>query len=600
MSKRRSIRQPIKQKKKKITARKKRNIRKRVKQTKLKISKKYSEDIPFALKRKASIVILSSENSEIETNTINLPKKLLLKAQDIIKNNNSITSLRKAIKIYDIDETINYTFLDKCKKITSGNYKYIYTLNFSQRKNIVSKFGINQGVLEKSSKILFSELIEFLKGGFKPDNKDSVDNLENFKLLHFDKYIIPISEGNIELKYYYFINIVLGWLKKYEDRKKVKSYILYFENFLENKVNLDKIDKIFYIIFRIDLMYFNGIKDSSILKNVNYSIDEEISEKKAKLLLIKDKICEKIDKIEINEKTVLTLKENNMTFNPFYYCFGQFSKPQHILDNIINRDYMSYDYFKINRINYFNDEDKKKEAFINYVNLTLDSRVLKEYFKKIKSFQNYEFPFNRKDILEYMWSKVIYTDLDDNSCGYTNREGFGIFLNRNKGKDHNGIGYGANLVTVDHEFVGHSIRYLINSNNKLKAGTGTPNDSFVSDKDNILSQSLPDGGDKFELMLFGGKLTNLTIGGNHFLFDIMNWNLPLEKFRKRFNENNIQKNAKDLKIELRNLRKNSSLIKVLFNKINYENVTNKIETQSLSLRTSDIINSQTLSMRGFR
>ena len=600
MSKRRSIRQPIKQKKKKITARKKRNIRKRVKQTKLKISKKYSEDIPFALKRKASIVILSSENSEIETNTINLPKKLLLKAQDIIKNNNSITSLRKAIKIYDIDETINYTFLDKCKKITSGNYKYIYTLNFSQRKNIVSKFGINQGVLEKSSKILFSELIEFLKGGFKPDNKDSVDNLENFKLLHFDKYIIPISEGNIELKYYYFINIVLGWLKKYEDRKKVKSYILYFENFLENKVNLDKIDKIFYIIFRIDLMYFNGIKDSSILKNVNYSIDEEISEKKAKLLLIKDKICEKIDKIEINEKTVLTLKENNMTFNPFYYCFGQFSKPQHILDNIINRDYMSYDYFKINRINYFNDEDKKKEAFINYVNLTLDSRVLKEYFKKIKSFQNYEFPFNRKDILEYMWSKVIYTDLDDNSCGYTNREGFGIFLNRNKGKDHNGIGYGANLVTVDHEFVGHSIRYLINSNNKLKAGTGTPNDSFVSDKDNILSQSLPDGGDKFELMLFGGKLTNLTIGGNHFLFDIMNWNLPLEKFRKRFNENNIQKNAKDLKIELRNLRKNSSLIKVLFNKINYENVTDKIETQSLSLRTSDIINSQTLSMRGFR
>ena len=600
MSKRRSIRQPIKQKKKKITARKKRNIRKRVKQTKLKISKKYSEDIPFALKRKASIVILSSENSEIETNTINLPKKLLLKAQDIIKNNNSITSLRKAIKIYDIDETINYTFLDKCKKITSGNYKYIYTLNFSQRKNIVSKFGINQGVLEKSSKILFSELIEFLKGGFKPDNKDSVDNLENFKLLHFDKYIIPISEGNIELKYYYFINIVLGWLKKYEDRKKVKSYILYFENFLENKVNLDKIDKIFYIIFRIDLMYFNGIKDSSILKNVNYSIEEEISKKKAKLLLIKDKICEKIDKIEINEKTVLTLKENNMTFNPFYYCFGQFSKPQHILDNIINRDYMSYDYFKINRINYFNDEDKKKEAFINYVNLTLDSRVLKEYFKKIKSFQNYEFPFNRKDILEYMWSKVIYTDLDDNSCGYTNREGFGIFLNRNKGKDHNGIGYGANLVTVDHEFVGHSIRYLINSNNKLKAGTGTPNDSFVSDKDNILSQSLPDGGDKFELMLFGGKLTNLTIGGNHFLFDIMNWNLPLEKFRKRFNENNIQKNAKDLKIELRNLRKNSSLIKVLFNKINYENVTNKIETQSLSLRTSDIINSQTLSMRGFR
>lgn len=243
---------------------------------------------------------------------------------------------------------------------------------------------------------------------------------------------------------------------------------------------------------------------------------------------------------------------------------------------------------------------KKKEAFINYVNLTLDSNVVKKYFEKVKSFQNYEFPFNKKDILEYMWSKVIYTDLDDNSCGYTNREGFGIFLNRNKGKDENGIGYGANLVTVDHEFVGHSIRYLINSNNKLKAGTGTPNESFIMEEDNIISESFPDGGDKFEVMIFGGKITKLTIGGNHFLFEINNWNLSLEEFSKRFAENNIPKKAKDLKIELSNLRKSSSLIKVLFNKINYENVNDKIETQSLSLRTSDVTNSQTLSMIGFR
>ena len=161
MSKRRTKRQPIKQKKKQIKERKKKNIMEAAKQTKPKISKKCSEDFPFVLKRKNVKISLPLENSENKTNVINLPKKLLLKSQAIIKNDKSIANLRKAIKIYDIDEKINYSFLDKCKKITSGNYKYIYTLNFSQRKNILSKFGINQNILNKSSKIIFSELLNF-------------------------------------------------------------------------------------------------------------------------------------------------------------------------------------------------------------------------------------------------------------------------------------------------------------------------------------------------------------------------------------------------------------------------------------------------------
>ena len=600
MSKRRTIRQPIKQKKNQIKESKKRNIRKKTKQMKPNISKKYSVDFSFDLKRKVSKISLSLENKKNKINKIYLPQELLLKAQTIIKDNNSITSLIKAIRIYDIDENINYSFLNECQKITSENYKYIYTLNINQRKKILSKFKINQYIFNKSSKIILSELIEFLTNLFKPDDVNSVKNLEKFKLTHFDTFIIPMSEGNIELKYYYFISIVSEWLKKKEHRNKVKNYLLYFKNFFDKKENFDKIDEIFYIIFRIDLIYFNRIYDSSILIDINYSINEDITEKKNKLLLIKEEILENINKIEINEKTVLTLRQNNVKFKPFYYCFSQFSEPEHILDNIINRNSMSYDYFKINRINYFNDENMKKEAFIKYVNMTLDSNVIREYFEKVKSFQNYEFPFDKTDILDYMWNKVTYIDLDNFSCGFNNREGFGIFLNRNIGLNENGLGYGSNILAVNHEFVGHNIRYLINSNNEKKAGAGTPNESFITEKDNKLSENFPDGGDKFEVLLFGEKITELTIGGNHFLFEINNWNLSLEEFRKRFNENNTQKKVKELKIELRNLRKKSRIIKKLFNRINYESVSNNIKTQTLYLGTSHMINSQTLSMIGYR
>ena len=239
-------------------------------------------------------------------------------------------------------------------------------------------------------------------------------------------------------------------------------------------------------------------------------------------------------------------------------------------------------------------------AFISFINNILSSQVIREYFNKVGVFQNYEFPFKKNsEIFNYLWNKVRFTDLDRETWGITNREGYGIFINRDKGINSNGLGYGAYVITVDHEFLGHFIKYLINSNNQIEAGTATPNESFIDEEDNLKSNQYYDGGDKFEVLLFGGKVDNLTIGGNHFIFNINNWSLHLNEFQDGFKKNNILKDVSDLMYELILIKKDD-LVSILFEGINYSNVTVEKNSQSISLKSSNAFFSQELSMKGYR
>ena len=262
---------------------------------------------------------------------------------------------------------------------------------------------------------------------------------------------------------------------------------------------------------------------------------------------------------------------------------------------------MSYNYFKLNKINYFDEDFVKKNVFVQLVNKILSSNVIKEYYQKVNTYHEYKFPFSQDNanISDYLWDKVIYADLDNKTWGISNKEGFGIFINRNNGKNLYGLGYGANIITITHEFIGHCIRILINSNNKLLAGTNTPHASYIEEEDNKKTKAYNDGGDKFEALIFGKKVTSLTIAGNHFLLDLDNWNLSLNEFQTKFKKNNVLKDLITLKNELANIRK-QDLVKKLFTNINYTNVTNKIESQSILLRSNYISDLQTLDMEGFR
>lgn len=528
----------------------------------------------------------SESSSENSNQQILLPNEILATVDSGNKNieDLSLNELKKIIKIYDVNDNINYNYLSKCKKICEKDKKYIYTLSFKNRKKIIKKHNIDKKIFALESKQILFNFIKFLLYEFKLNDNFSLKQLNEFNLDNFEKFIIPIFEGTNELKYYYFISIIQNWLKIKENHPKTINYLSFFSEFFNKKSNLGKIEEIFYIIFRIDLIFFNGLNklsnyfDNKILNGVSEQVILEKKDIMKWLNLIKNKIKEDIGGIKISEETKLTLKENGFKFKPFNYCMKNIRNVDDLIFNIQNKILVSYNYIINNKFNYFNDDNEKK-AFIIYINKILKSKVIKEYCQKVKSFEGYEFPFDNKKVCEYLWGKVIFADLDQYTSGITNKEGFGIFIERQKGKVPNGLGYGGYIITVTHEFTGHSIRVLINSNNKLKACTGTPNQSFINDYDNSLTKAFSDGGDKFEVLLFGNKIDKLFIGGNHFLFNINNWNLSLDEFKKGFAKNNIQKLPSILIRELAELKK-VEYAKILFKSINYQTVKNDIKSQS--------------------
>ena len=339
-----------------------------------------------------------------------LPNELLEEARKILGTKISPPNFLKAIKIYDINNEINFKYLNSLKKITKKNYKYIYTLSFDNRQKIIIKHKIKRKIFEKSSKLIFRELVDFLINKFKQD-EDSSKELMTYNLEGFGKFIIPIYEGTNELKYYYFISIILEWMKKINN-KIVPKYLKFFKDFFKEIKNLDKIEYVFYALFRIDLLIFNPILAYELsLINANLMINENINHKIEGLKLIENKIKENIDKIKINNDTILTLKENNYKFKLSDYYFSSGLKdinPDIIVNLIITKKFMTYNYYINNRFNFCNNEIKAN-AFFNYFKKILSSQVMKEYFQNVKSFKDFEFPLTNKKIADYLLGKIICT-----------------------------------------------------------------------------------------------------------------------------------------------------------------------------------------------
>ena len=533
--------------------------------------------------QKKSNLSLISKNSKNKKQVVLLPADLLKKAKNMIKEK-SLKELVKAMKVYDIDNYINYNYLKMCGEITPQNYKYIYTLSLDNRKDILKLYNIKNKLLKKSSIEIFYDLVNFLIK--EPKNVSSNEKLGKYSLDYFSKFIIPISEGTEELHYFYFISIILDWIKNYES--ETKDSLSYFKDFFKKKENIYKADYVFYIIFRIDLIFFNSqtIEDEALIR-VNLMVNDNMNLKIRGLKLIKNEIKENMNKIKImDNNTILTLKSTGYKFKPFDYYYPYGLEKERLISNIIKKKRMTYSYCLQNKLNYF-DNDKQKRAFFNYLKMIMKSKVIKEYFGKVESFNKYKFPLEDDKVINYLFSKLIFTELDANLSGMTNREGFGVFINRLKGEKINGLGFGGQLITISQEIIAHVVRNIINTNDGLEASTITPNESFINDEDNFVTNNFTDGGDKFEVILFGQKATFLTIKGNHYLFNIKNWNLSLEDFRKGFIISNNVVKVNDLIIELQEL-KNNDYIGDLFKDVNYNSITENIKSQSIQPRKSSI------------
>ena len=532
--------------------------------------------------------------------------KILIPAQLLEKAKSKLTTKKldniiEAMKYYDIDDDINFEYFKKIDKINNKNYKYLYTLSYSKRIQILKKFNNKDDILVKSSKTTLHELISFLITEFEVDNQKSINSLIKYKLKYFEGYIIPIKEGTDELKYYYIIHLILGWLKS-SNKEDAQSFITIFEEYFENETNYDEFEDLFYVIFKIDLMLFNNINNDDILLRLNSSINETFEKKIEQIYLIKDEIKQKLDKIEIKENSVLCLKKSKFKFRICDYYFSHCKGKLNIIKNILTKKYLSYNYLKENKFNYFDDEMKIR-AFISIENQILSSNVIREYYDRVEVYSHYEFPFKGKDktIIDYLWNKIMYRDLDYKTFGITNREGFGIFINRNKGNKSNGLGYGINIVTISHEFIGHEIRNLINTNNKSLASTPIPDISFLESEDNRKTKNVTDAGDRFEIIILGMKLESLFVGGNHFLLNLENWDLPLQAFQEGFKKANCLMKIKQLKTGLKEI-KNDSRVEKLFENINYDNIKYTINSQSEQTRIAPNYGneSQCESLIGFR
>ena len=201
------------------------------------------------------------------------------------------------------------------------------------------------------------------------------------------------------------------------EKENIKICLLYLKDFFNNKKNL-KIKHIFYIILRIHLIYINSLFYDS-LHYVNKMIDEKASNKIKGLKLIKNEIEENIDKIEINANTVLTLKEDKFKFKPLdYYGLSDLQKPFIIINNIVNKNKMTFDYCLKNKFNIF-DYDSQIQAFLNIIKKILSSRVIKEYYKNTTFFQSSEFPLDNEKIINYFLNKIIFIKLPSKYWGYT-------------------------------------------------------------------------------------------------------------------------------------------------------------------------------------
>ena len=99
-----------------------------------------------------SIITVSSENSEVKR-VIKLPSELLSLVQNKFKKNMNLEALSELIKIYDINDDINYEYLMKCNKINDSDIKYIYTLSFKNRTNVITKHKIKMLIFKRQSKL---------------------------------------------------------------------------------------------------------------------------------------------------------------------------------------------------------------------------------------------------------------------------------------------------------------------------------------------------------------------------------------------------------------------------------------------------------------
>ena len=372
-------------------------------------------------------------------------KKIKEIKDDFIKSNElcekDIDKFHKIFKLSDVDSEINFQYLSILKETDIDKFKkyinkYLYTLNYSQAKQIYPDIiiqeekelnkikifrlenNINEEINEINSlsKIMLVNFIYQLNDYYKKnkDKNDFKNLVSEYKLNAKLKFRLPNFCGSKELMFYTYLQLFLE--------------IFYFEDSEVNKMNIDELDENKIengnnkkIITNEDDQ-INEIEECFSLSDWSYDVnkcfefnDEEINNDINDFITLINNNNKIITMETMNKEEVIINKNfyDILTYLQYLNIFDIFIKEK-IIKDFNNNDFLDKIDFIYHTINNLRFNNKDKELFLTYRNyfkyVLYEPKDVKEKSIKILNYSE-DNKIYLKSLSEDIKERLIYNNL---------------------------------------------------------------------------------------------------------------------------------------------------------------------------------------------
>ena len=342
-------------------------------------------------------------------------------------------------------------------------------------------------------------------------------------------------------------------------------------------VNIKNIKKIFnkYILFCLYTFfkYSKNIDNTRVFEFCAKYLFQNIIYKKKCLKIIENYLINvninELDKLNDEEllKKEFTLNYNgNLSTFSLKDIFFINKNRNEILKSIINNNCYSFEYDLKNNNLFFKNEELNK-LYENYIYTILKSDITKEYFECLKDFDDYNFLFDNNSIIEELKDNTLFVYFPcDNVTGITDKDLYFIFINKKYKYSpvfKRIIEVNGKSLSQSHEYINHCARILLTANNYNK-DKQTPENPYKNANFYEETKEFKDGGDKWEIIIFGQKINKIFLNGLIFLFNTNNFNNTIEKYKQLFKSENKTIYFSQIKKNLTNFYDNDILLKNIF------------------------------------
>ena len=223
---------------------------------------------------------------------------------------------------------------------------------------------------------------------------------------------------------------------------------------------------------------------------------------------------------------------------------------------------MSFEYLKQKNFPLFDNLDLNND-FKLYTKKIMQSNLMTEYINNINKIPEIEISiFSREEIMNEIDSNTMWVLFPlDNIKGITERETYTIFLNsyfKENEDEKLVIEDSSKVITKTHEDANHILRLILTTNNINIEQTTPPNGNIYKNISyNKLTKNYRDAGDKWEVLLFGDKISKIYMMGSLMVLDIDNFNLGINDFTKKFKKMNKKYSLESINKELKKSQKNN-------------------------------------------